>query len=196
MIVVDIEATGTDIRKHSLVSVGALEFENPQRQFYRECRVFEGAEIDPEALKINGFTAQQVTDTAKPTLQQIITDFVAWCSECAEHTLGGHNTSFDRDFLQSSVDRYGLSWRFGYRSLDLHSCAWMHMKRRGLKPPISEGRSAMNTDAVFVYVGLPEEPKPHNGLTGAKMEAEAFSRIIFSKQLLPEFAAYPIPENF
>lgn len=196
MIVVDIEATGTDFRKHSLVSVGAVEFEHPERQFYRECRSYEGAEADPAALAINGFTDSQIADTTKPSLEEAMRDFIAWCAECAEQTLGGHNTSFDRDFLQSSVDRYRLSWRFGYRSLDLHSCAWMHMKRRGLMPPVAEGRSAMNTDAVFVYVGLQEEPKPHNGLVGAKMEAEAFSRIIFSKLLLPEFAAYPIPENF
>ena len=34
MIVVDVEASGTDERGHSIVSVGALELEKPGRQFY------------------------------------------------------------------------------------------------------------------------------------------------------------------
>ena len=40
MIVVDVEASGTEPHKHSIVSVGALELEKPDRQFYGECKVW------------------------------------------------------------------------------------------------------------------------------------------------------------
>jgi len=39
MIVADIEATGLDPRKHSILSIGAVDFEHPERQFYGECRI-------------------------------------------------------------------------------------------------------------------------------------------------------------
>ena len=44
------EFSGLDPRKHSIVSIGAVDFENPSRQFYKECRIWHGAEIVPESL--------------------------------------------------------------------------------------------------------------------------------------------------
>ena len=45
MIVIDIETTGLDPRKHSIVSIGAIDLSNPKRQFYVENQIWEGAEI-------------------------------------------------------------------------------------------------------------------------------------------------------
>jgi DNA polymerase III epsilon subunit-like protein len=195
MIVVDVETSGTDPKRHSIVSIGAIEFEHPERTFYRECCVFDGAEIEAEALAVNGFTAAQVADPSKPPLEKIIGEFIAWCKDADERTLGGHNTSFDRDFLQAATDRYYLAWRFGNRVLDLHTLTWSHMVRRGDSPPTRGGRSAISFDVTLEYVGMPAEPKPHNGLTGARMEAEAFSRLLHGKPLLQEFERFPLPAH-
>ena len=45
------------------------------------------------------------------------------------------------------------------------------------------------------YVGLPEEPKPHKGINGAKFEAEAMSRLIYGRGLLKEFDCFEIPKE-
>jgi len=193
MIVVDVETTGTDSKAHSIVSIGAVDFAQPERQFYRECRMFDGAEVETAALAVNGFSLEQVTDANKPTLEQIIEEFIAWCRPIADRTLGGHNTSFDRDFLQASVDRYNLAFRFGNRVLDLHSFCWMHMARCGQAQPTRGGRSGLGSDEILRYVGLPDEPEPHHGLVGAKMEAEAFCRLAYGRPLLDEFKIYPLP---
>src|SRR4051812_32241086 len=66
MLVVDVEASGIDPQKHSIVSVGALDIANPTNRFYMECRVWEGAHIMPDALAVNGFTKEQITDPTKP----------------------------------------------------------------------------------------------------------------------------------
>ena len=195
MIVVDVETTGTDPAKHSIVSIGAVDFEHPDHTFYRECRIFEGADVQEAALAVNGFTHDEVVDPSKPSLEQAMAEFIAWCRTVEERTLAGHNTSFDRDFLQASADRYNLAWHFGHRVLDLHSFGWMHMRSRGIEPPLKGGRSGLSADGVLAYTGLPEEPKPHNGLVGAKMEAEAFSRLMHARVLLPEFAAHPVPAH-
>ena len=61
MLVVDVEASGTDYSKHSIVSVGALDFANPKNRFYEECRIWDGAHIMDGALTVNGFTKAQIT---------------------------------------------------------------------------------------------------------------------------------------
>jgi len=42
MVVVDVETSGLDPQKYAMLSIGAVDFENPERQFYAECRAFDG----------------------------------------------------------------------------------------------------------------------------------------------------------
>ena len=67
MIVLDIEASGTNYEQHSIVSIGALVLEDPTYQFYDECRMWDGAKIMEGALEVNGFTEEEIRDTSKKT---------------------------------------------------------------------------------------------------------------------------------
>jgi hypothetical protein len=69
------------------------------------------------------------------------------------------------------------------------------MVQRGLTPPIDpvKHHSTLNLDAILNYCGIPEEPKPHNALTGAKSHAEVIARLLYGKKLLPEFEKFEIP---
>ncbi len=194
MIVIDVETTGLDPKKNSIVSIGAIDFSNPQYQFYQECKIWDGAEIADEALAINGFTREQITNPNKKTLEQTMRDLIKWMSPIEDQTLAGENPSFDRDFLINSFLRYNLNQRLGHRTIDLHSLAYSHHLKRKVQIPLKKSRTDLNTDKILNYVGLPSEPKPHHALTGAKMEAEAFSRLIYGKSLLEEFKDFPIPD--
>ncbi len=192
MIVADIEASGLDYRKHSLLSIGAVELEHPENQFYGECRMWDGASIMSDAIAMNGFTRQECLDPKKSSLEELMHSFLAWTETCKDKTLAGHNVSFDRDFINDSFARAHIGWHFAFRTLDLHSMAYMDMTKRGLVIPQKNDRAEITTDDIFKYVGLPIEPKPHIGINGAKYEAEAFSRLLHGKNLLPEFAEFPI----
>ena len=194
MIVVDVETTGVDSKKNSIVSIGAIDFSNPQNQFYQECRVWEGAEITQQALYINGFTKEQITDQNKMSLEEAVKKFIVWMGNIAEQTLAGENPSFDRDFLRNSIEKYKINYLIGHRTIDLHSICYHHYLKKEFRPPIRDSRTDLNLDGILKYSGLPEEPKPHHALTGAKMEAEAFSRLIYGKNLLPEFEKYSVPD--
>ncbi|MBP9842806.1 MAG: hypothetical protein KBC62_02260, partial [Candidatus Pacebacteria bacterium] len=65
MLILDIEASGTDYEKHSIVSIGALDLQNPGNRFYGECRIWDGAHVMEDALKVNGFTEAQISDPTK-----------------------------------------------------------------------------------------------------------------------------------
>lgn len=193
MIVVDVETTGTDPKKHSIVSIGAVEFYNPQNQFYSECRIFDGAEIT-DALDINGFSKESLFDPTKPTLEAAVKSFLEWTSQCTYKTLAGENPNFDRNFLHASAERYSLKWTLGRRVVDLHSVSYAkHLELEVIALPLKDGVSELKADATYAFVGIPEETKPHNALNGAKWEAEAFSRLLYGKSLLPEFQEYSIP---
>ncbi len=194
MIVVDVEASGLDFNKHSIVSIGALDLKHPTNQFYAECRIWDGAGIMDDALEVNGFTKEQIMDPNKQSLEEVITAFMSWIEQCDEFTLAGQNPSFDRDYLHSSATRYHLNWPLAHRTLDLHSVAYAHLISRGIPIPLKNKHSALNLDNILEYCGMPEgEPKPHNALTGTKSAAECFSRILYDQKLLPEFDAFEIP---
>lgn len=193
MIVLDIETTGIDSERNSIVSIGALDFEHPYNQFYRECNVWDGAEINDEALLINGFTREDISNYLKPSLEIILNDFIFWMKNIEDQTFAGENPSFDRDFIINSAKRYGIKIG-GHRTLDLHSISYSNHLKRNIEIPLKNNRTDLNLDKTLIYGGLPEEPKPHNALIGAKMEAEAFSRLIYGKNLLPEYAKFKIPD--
>ena len=197
MIILDIEGSGTEYHKHSIVSLGALDLENPDNRFYEECRIWDGAHIMDGALEVNGFTKEQITDPTKQTEGELIKKFLDWVEESniRDRTMAGQNVSFDRDFVKAACERAHLNYPFAYRSIDSHTLCYMHMQQHGAKIPFDRKhhRTALNLDACLVYCGIPREPEPHNALTGALSHAEVISRLLYGKKLLPEFEIFEIP---
>lgn len=195
MLVIDIEASGTEYEKHSIVSIGALDLENPENRFYAECRIWDGAHIMDEALAVCGFSRDEVTDPNKKSEGEIVQEFFEWSQQMADRTLAGQNVSFDRDYLKAAAYRADIPWDFAHRTIDTHTLCYMHMVKAGKTPPIDpqHRRSALNLDAVLNYCGIADEPEPHNALTGALSHAEVISRLLYSKKLLPEFEQFAIP---
>lgn len=209
MIVVDVEASGIDPQKNSILSLGAVDFNDPTNQFYEECRVWAGAEIDQAAIDYCGFTRTQASDPTKQSDGELLEKFFAWAKQCSEITIAGenvvwldlaiisataHRTGIDHQFAFKSQFSYQGPMPFGYRTVDLHSLSYAHHLSRGIRPRLQKGLSKLSLDETLVYVGLEPEPKPHHGLNGAKLEAEAFSRLIYGRILLDEYAHLVIPE--
>lgn len=196
MIVLDVETTGLVPEKHSILSLGALDLNDPTNQFYEECQVWEGAEIADEAIAINGFKKEEIIGqgSAKQTEAGLIKSFVAWAMDRpTNRTLAAQNPSFDLEFVQTACKRAGIECPFAKRTIDIHTVTWLHMTEHGVETPTKNGHSAINLDSALKYCGVPEEPKPHNALTGAMCHAEVLSRIAYTKKLLPDFSTFAIP---
>jgi len=195
MLVIDTECSGLRPERHSILSIGALDFRNPDNRFYGECRVWDGAEIMDEALEVNGFTREQATDPSAQSEAKLLAAFLAWSQDLPERTLTGQNVSYDRNMLTAAAERAKLNWNLAYRTVDVHTLAWMHIIKSSGVPPVDldHKRSQLNSKAILNYCGLPKEVDPHNALTGALWHAEVTSRLLYDKKLLPEFEQYPIP---
>jgi DNA polymerase III epsilon subunit-like protein len=195
MIVVDVETSGTEPEVHSLLSIGAINFNDPKDQFYEECRMFDGAHSDPEGLKINGFTEEQIRDPKKQSEAELITRFLAWIESKEEYTIGGQNSHVDLSFLKAAAHRTHANFILAKRVIDLHSIVYFHMLSRGLPLPKLHKHSGINSAFITKYVGIPEERKPHIGINGATWEAEALHRLFFGKFLFDQYKGYPVPFN-
>ncbi len=193
MIVVDVETTGSDSRYHSILSIGALDFDNPKNEFYMECRAFDGAHVAKEALSVNGFTEEQINDSSKKTEGEIVKDFLNWMSGVLDHTVAGQNPHFDTGFIIAASERVRLNFSIPKRIIDLHSVCVSHMLQRGIKPPISHNRSDLNSDKIMEYVGIPPESHPHIAINGARIEAEAFYRLFFGKNFYDSYKKFEVP---
>jgi DNA polymerase III epsilon subunit-like protein len=193
MIVLDIEATGTDAEKHSIISIGAVDLDHPEQIFNESCRIWDEAHIDPFALEYTGVTEAQIKDPTKPTDAEIVQKFFDWVNEREDRTIAGQNPMFDLGYLRATARRNGINITLAHRSIDQHTIVYYHMLKRGMTPPIDHHHSAINSDFIMEYVGIPTEPKPHIAINGATWEAEALSRLLYDKPLLAQFEKYSIP---
>lgn len=195
MIAIDVEGSGMSAEKNSILSIGAVDTDNPSNQFYDECRVWDGAHIEDGALAVNGFTREECVDPSKKSEAELVQAFVTWATDTSieNQTLAGQNPSYDRDFVQAACRRAGIEFPFAHRTIDVHTLVWLHMQQREIEQPMTKHHSSLNLDFALNYCGMPEEPRPHNALTGACSHAEVFSRIAYTKKLLPDFESYEIP---
>jgi DNA polymerase III epsilon subunit-like protein len=193
LIVVDVETTGLELEKHQIISIGAVDFANPRETYYKECRLSRGAKVSKKALIIAGFTLAQLKDKRKPLLKEILREFLRWTTTCKERTLAGENIWFDVRFLQHASRKYGLTWPFGHRYVDLHSVSYAARLRARKRAMVADGVSSLSLDETLRFVGLKPRKGPHHALNDAKLEAEALSRLMYEKALLKEFSEYRLP---
>jgi DNA polymerase III epsilon subunit-like protein len=193
MIVLDIETSGLYPEKNSIVSIGAVDFLNPEERFYEECRIWDGAEINPLAIEINGYSEEEIRDPNKKSEADIVKNFLDWAKTKENSTIAGQNPSLDVGFIWSAAKRAGERSFLAKRVFDLHSVATYHILRRGLPIPLIDKKTGIASDDIMKYVGIPPEPKPHIAINGALWELEALYRLIYDKRLLEEFKQYKIP---
>lgn len=195
MIIVDIESTGLDPRKNAILSIGAVDFSNPDNTFYQEGRISKTDKVSDIALQINGFTKEQIYDPTKQTEYELVKNFFVWLGQFKDQTIAGQNVDLDKSFLNDKAKKYNLKNEIGKRIIDMHGLTYLRYIALGIPIPLKNNFSNINTDSILKFVGLAERPGTHNALEDAKLEAETFSRIVFGKNLLKEYRQYPIPKG-
>jgi DNA polymerase III epsilon subunit-like protein len=193
MIVLDMEMSGLDVRRNSILSIGAVDFSNPKNQFYNECRLRKYGKFDPYALEVNGFTVKDIKDKKKLEEDKLLKLFCNWMDSVNDRTIAGHNVQFDIRFLKHALYIYNIEYKVGSRCVDTYALTYAHMLKRDSKPPMKENRANITSNVVFGYCGLGREPDPHNALMGARMMAESISRLLYGKPLFDEFRKFAVP---
>lgn len=203
IVVIDLETSGLDPLRHGILDIGAVALHWPELRVVGEyaCEVTltPGVEYDIEAMQIHHVTEESARyDSERATLLVGLVGLVEWLHEvgCGRKMIfAGSNPGFDRAFLDIAMNKCserGYLQNGEWESLltrrlwDLQSIALDHAWLMGCA---ADEIRQMNTDAIYRLLGMGAEPLPHTAIQGARMEAEAFRRIVTG--WTPKFDAAP-----
>lgn len=186
----DFETTGLCERECGIVEIGARwHTEDGSRvgKFFRECRPREGALVEEEALKVNGYTKERVFDAARMPEAQAIVELLAFIrgsKPCKQKVMvAAWNAPFEMRFLRSALKRAGVEERhWGLRHSALCPQAILtadmirgHVRKtaegftvKSQPPSFTWGGLTVNSDLASQILGIPPEERPHNALRGAE----------------------------
>ena len=119
-VVVDVETGGFNPRTDALLEIAAVLVEMqpdgsvaPGESYRYHVKPFEGANIEPASLEVNGIDPHHPLRPALPerdALQRIFREVRRAVKEadCSRAILVGHNAFFDLSFVNAAVERSGI----------------------------------------------------------------------------------------
>lgn len=123
LLFIDLEMTGLDPTVHEIIEVGALVVDGRTLEVKQEYEAKVKPEhietADPEALKINGYKAENWTGAKQ--ISEVLGDL----NNLAPGALVvGWNMSVDWSFLESAHKKTGVKRTFDYHTIDILPLAW------------------------------------------------------------------------
>ena len=174
--VIDVETTGLDERRDSLIEIGARFPDG--KIFQRDFRPRPGSAIDAQALAVNGWSINRL-DALETGWVEGVESFFAWLRERGRgpFILAGFNPALDLKFLRAAWVALGRQPRwfpFAHAVIDLHS--WVCLQAILEGKPIPE--RGFSSDAASEFLRVPEEQKPHRAWRGATWCSEGLARVM------------------
>lgn len=175
-IFLDTETNGLNPFKHQVLEI-ALAIIDVETGLRRETfmsvvqqpkSAWDGS--DPESLKVNGFTWEEVQKGRPP--QEVAATIEAAFQRCdvrrGQAVFICQNPSFDRAFfsqLFTTEKQEALKWP--YHWLDLASMYWCYSIRHG-NPQAMPWQTGYSKDKIAAVFGLPPEAQPHRAMNGVE----------------------------
>jgi DNA polymerase-3 subunit epsilon len=121
---IDIETTGLDLQRDSIIEVAAMRVDpislDVESWFATRIAPAANAVVDPEAARLNGYRAEEWVDA--PPIQEVLPQLAGFLEGCL---IAGHNPAFDWAFLSAAFRRLGLRRPdVGHHLLDTATLAW------------------------------------------------------------------------
>lgn len=206
-IVLDLEASGADLVKCGVWQIGAVDL-NTMEEFIDEARIDDEDIVKEDALKVIGKTEEELRDSSKQSQKELIEKFLNWAKGRKMKNIVCHHPQFDFSGIEIKKNKYGLGKVLDYKAFDTHSIAQTKFFELNNKFLIDEEnhKSDMGLHEVLELCGLPDKRKiiydgevkqegeAHNALEDAKMTGECFMRLMFGKNIFPEFEKFEVPE--
>ncbi len=168
---IDTETGGLDPKKHSLLSIGLVCWDNGKITKSKEIFIKENNYIvTPDALEINKINVSNLNEIGitKEEADFQIKHFISCNFGRKEIIIGGHNTHFDMNFLkENNLDNF----KYNYRYIDTASILNFFYFLGLTKKNLSNLKIACEAFKI-------NNENPHSALSDAIATAELFTELI------------------
>ncbi len=198
MIVLDIETSGLDFVKCGIWQIGAIDLDTNE-EFLEEARIDDedlllDSRVAKPVLEVIGKKEENLRDNTKQSQKQLLINFFNWCKNRKIKNYLCQGPQFDLGFIWTKARKYGLEIPFHHRAYDLHSMASLKYFQLNNRFLIKEDHSDMGLKNILNFCGMQDNRGAHNALEDCKLTAECFSRIVYKRNLFPEYSKFSIPE--
>lgn len=173
-VVMDTELTGLDVKKDSIVSIGAVAMQGGRiilgETFYEMVR--PETALRSESILIHGIMPSEVV--GKPSIDAVLDDFLKFCEGAV---VVGHFLSLDLAFLNKELKRLqGRKFRYPVAdTLKMHE--WMQDQSRGSRgqyDACEENKDLLSLAKKYQI----QVSAAHNALMDAFITAQLFQRFL------------------
>lgn len=188
LVVIDLETSGLNPVEHGILEIGAVKLATGE-EFECRCRLGEEFKYDPRVYPVNHIGESEARDERFMSETAAVSELLMWLGSGPKWMQGGSYPQFDLGFLHQVALESALILPMGRQLLDLATVAVTYCIATGTQIPKS-----LSADSIYRMLGLPEEPRPHRALQGARAEAHAF-RTMFNRLALAQGQALNLRAN-
>jgi len=167
--ITDLEMTGLDADVHEIIEIGLVVVNQETMEITDELDIKVKPEhietADPGALAINGYRAEDWTNAV--SLTEAIQQFADKTHNAA---FSAYNVTFDWAFLERAFKKTNVKNTMDYHRIDIPSIAWALLRNKNV--------NQIKLSALCRYFGIPEEPKVHRGINGARLGYEVLKKLL------------------
>ena len=168
--ITDVEMTGLDFRIHEIVEIGLIVVDQKTFKIIDEWN----AKVKPRHIKTGAPSAIKFCGYNKLDWVNAISLKEAmeiYSKKTKNAIFLAQNSFFDWAFISEAFKDTGVEDHTDYHRIDLFSIGWSKSKElKGIK--------SYSLSDMCKYFGIPEEPKPHRAVNGAKKAYEVLKKLM------------------
>ncbi len=177
ILLVDIEATGTDVLKHEIIQLAAVLLDKKTLQekasFTSYIKPKKWSQRSKEAMAVNGISWDELKDA--PDMKTVLKYFVSCFPNNV--TLAHYGGMIDIPFLSAAFRDAKIKYPYDYHVFDFWPIFYVYMaKQKRLKE--KSKAPGFSLEGITKHFKVKVEGQRHDALTDCRIEAEVFRRLM------------------
>lgn len=172
LLLIDIETTGLDVKKHEIIQLAAVLLDRKtlkeKKSFNSYIKPEKWRSRDPVAMAVNKIDYRQIKDS--PSLSNVIKKFSKTFP--SKVTLANYGGILDIVFLSAAFKQSKVSYKYDYNVFNIWVLCYLYMEKTNKLGNKEKFHGFNMTDILRVAKITKPEGNLHDGLVDCRVEAE------------------------